>query len=256
MTNKIKWGAVAWIAAAALLATWSGVAAGHNAQTSDRYDHQTAQLAKREHFYRVIAGKDSGEDPGPANRLARDLRDLSEDEVYNFEGDTNRYGGITEELGFDPFSGSRCDECGPLDNKLERDIALIKEGKLDAALQLHAVQPASHMDGAPVFIWVLWLLSFPTYAAVVVIREKRGEEARYRDFTNERELVGELREAAKGLPEAQRWETQHLADQLEAQIEERISYSKSKSTQMKLEHLTLEAQNAKEAIEAGNKQLT
>lgn len=256
MTNKIKWGAVVWISAVALLTAWSGIAAGRNAAESDRVQDEVAQLVKREHLYLVIAGEMSGNEPGPVNRLGRDLHGTSTEDLSTFEGDSNRYGGISEDLGFDPFDSPTCSECGPLDEDIINDIVLIRESGVAAALLQYQVEEAGTASGTPGFLWIIWFLSYPVFVAVVYIRNKRGEEGKYRDFAQERALIHELREAGPDmLMPAQRDQIGALADQLEAQIETRINYSKSKTTQMKLEQLTAEAVTALEAIAAGNETL-
>lgn len=257
--NKIRRGAVIWAAAGALLLAWFGLAAGVNAGTNDEVKDAIAQQGKAEHFYRVVAGDISGQEPGPANRLARDLRELSEEEIISFAGDNNRYGGISEELGFDPFNGVDCSECGPLDTQVIFDVQAVKDGDLEGVLdRLESEVPKpDEMSGPPLLLWFLWFVSFPVTVGIKYVQRQRSEEDKYRDFPDERELLAQLREAKSELPPGhQEWlALDQLADQLQEQIDLRVSYKHRKTKEMKLEALTQEASSRLEEIEAGNKTL-
>lgn len=247
-----------WLIAGALLFAWSGVSAGSNSAERNRAKDETAQLAKQEHFYRVVAGELSGNEPGPANKLARDLHDLPVEQIDTFTGDSNRYGGITEDLGFDPFNGVDCSECGPLDYEIALDVIAIKTDQLERVVDdLHAeVKPADTTSGPPTFAWFLWFFSLPTYVGVMYVRQRRGEERKYREFPEERHLLGELRDAQAELPQGPLWdELERLSFRLQEQIETRVEYSKSKTQTMKLESLMQEGSDALEAIAAGNQTL-
>lgn len=257
MNRKITRGAATWAVFGALLIAWTGAAKAASSDEKGRVKDEQAQLAEREHFYRVIAGELSGSEPGPANKLARDLRDLPVEQVDAFTGDSNRYGGITDDLGFDPFVGLDCNECGPLDDAVVEDVEEIKEGNLDEVLDEYteAIEPADTMDGPPGFLWLLWLVSFPAYSVAVYIRRRRAEETKYREFVGERQLVSKLREAAGELSAVDQQPLNDLAERLESQIDARVSYGLTKSKQLKLESLIAEAGEVLDAIEAGNKEL-
>lgn len=255
--NKIKRVAAIWALAGGLLLAWFGFAAGVNAGTEDQFSDDVAQMEKVEHFYRVVNGDLSGQEPGPVNKLARDLRELSADRVLDFTGDSNRYGGITSDLGFDPFNGVDCSECGQLDTQIVLDVLAIKEGELDSVLERleSEIDQPSTLAEPPDVLWILWILSLPAGVGFLYVRRRRGEESRYREFLGERTLVHELREAGRDLSDEERWRAAHLADQLEAQIEMRVQYRQSKAQEMKLDGLQKEASDALEAIAAGNKEL-
>lgn len=256
MANKIKWSMVGpWLIAGVLLFTWSGIAAGRNAAEKDRVKDESAQIEKREHFYRVIAGELPGSEPGPANKLARDLRDLPEDEIDSFTGDSNRYGGITDDLGFDPFNGLDCHECGPLDRSVVDDVEEIKNGDLDEVMDHYAVDPADTGSGPSKLIYFLWIISLPAFAGYLFVRNRRAEETKYREFVDERRLIGKLREASHELSPGNRQSIEDLADKLQSEIDTRVTFGQTKARQMKLEALIDEAGEVLGAIEAGNRTL-
>lgn len=105
--------------------------------------NQVSRAASVEgHFWRVVAGQESGTAPGPANQLAKDIKDLSPKELREFRGDSNRYGGITDAIGFDPFdeSGLNCFECGPLDLHTIHNVELIHSHGLSSVLFINKVR--------------------------------------------------------------------------------------------------------------------
>lgn len=118
-----------------ILGVTGAVAVGQSIQQDDATDAQEAARSEA-HFWRVVAGAESGS-PTVDVLLARDLRGLSASQVERFRGDSNRYGGITDAIGYDPFdeTGLDCFECGPLDVYTKDNLALIRQGGLDQVLQ-------------------------------------------------------------------------------------------------------------------------
>lgn len=116
----------------------TGISAGNQA-----YDHakqrDAARVAASEaHFWKVVAGEESGTAPTVDNRLASDLATRLDDPdaIRDFRGDSNRYGGISDAIGYDPFDGAGldCVECGPLDAETMAKIEQIQAGKLDEVI--------------------------------------------------------------------------------------------------------------------------
>jgi hypothetical protein len=261
------YGGVAWVVALVVLLSWSAVGAvsGHSAR--GRVSEQRSAATKVEHFYLVVAGQRSGSEPGPANKLARDLRDLHVPagssyarEVQSFRGDSNRYGGVTRELGFDPFEGPNCSECGPLDFDVQDTVIVIKGGGIDAVIAEieSGLVEEDPISGPPEILWLLWFLSFPGYVGTSYVLTKRGEADRYREVTGERQLLGQIHETLRDLPrgDPRAIELSSVAQRLETQINQRVAYRKTKKEDMKLEALATEATSVLEAIEAGNRELT
>jgi hypothetical protein len=162
-------------------------------------------------------------------------------------------------LGFDPFDGVDCSECGPLDQEVIENVQAIKDGELEQVLEeIESGIPASNeASGPPTFVWLLWLFSLPITASVMYLQKLKSEEDRYKGFPEERQLLAQLHAAKNELPPGHKeWlALDELADRLQEQIDMRVSYKKSKTQAMKLEALTQEASNALEAIAAGNKEL-
>ena len=259
MTSRLKRGALAWGAAGATLLAWVALAAGLNAGTNSEVKEARSQAAKETRFYQVVAGELSGSEPGPANRLARDLRETPVERLSSFQGDSNRYGGISEELGFDPFNGVDCQECGFLDPDVIENTEQVKNGDLPTVLEeiQDEVPVQDDTPGPPAFLWFLWIISYPIYAGYVFVKDRRSVEARYRDFAEERSLIGQLREAQHALPPgSQDWNAlDQLADNLQEQIEQRVSYRQSKTQRIKIDTLTDEASSVLDDIAAGNREL-
>lgn len=257
--KAIQRGAVVWSIAGALLLAWLVFSASANAGAESRVEDDIALAEKREHFYRVVAGDVDGFAPGPGNKLGRDLREIDAESLDSFTGDSNRYGGITDDLGFDPFNGVDCSECGPLDRDVIDDVTAIKEGNLDEVLDRIAedVDPADSVPEPPTFLWIVWGLSLPVGIGTIYVRSRRSEESRYRDFAMERRLLGEINEAKETVSvRSVEWnELDALAQRLQAQIETRVNYRQDKLRKMRYETLIEEANEALDAVSAGNRAL-
>lgn len=257
---SIPWGAIAVV-----LSVWAIVAGVSSHNENARANEQRAAATEVEHFYLVVAGERSGAEPGPANKLARDLRDLTvpsgdtyEAAVSRFRGDSNRYGGITRDLGFDPFEGPNCSECGPLDVAVQENVVVIHNGGIDTVIEeIEAGIPDDEpISGPPLWLWIALLMSLPTYLVIDAVRVKRQEEGRYRELSTEKQLLADLRGMQKELPPGgDRDLLTGLADRLEAQMDMRVSYRGKKKTDMKLQALVGEATSTLESIEAGNREL-
>lgn len=250
----------AWIASGALILGWGVGASAFDASGRSEIKAAAAQAAKTEHFYLVVAGERSGSEPGPMNKLARDLRELSPEEVANFRGDSNRYGGISSELGFDPFEGPNCSECGPLDFVVQETVLVVKGGGIDSVVaEIKAtVVEEEPIPRPPGPLWALWLVSLPGYLGATYVLGKRREEDRFREFGTERVLLRQVQEIRRALPasDPRAGGLEQLARRLEAQMNRRVTFAGQKKQDMRLEALTAELEAAVESIEAGNRELT
>lgn len=261
--TAIKRGVVAWLIAGTVLIAWTGGARVYNSQEESRVADEVAQVEREDRFYRIVAGQDSG-GPTPADKLARDLSQIEDPtSVAGFKGDSNRYAGITDSLGFDPFQdGDNCPECGFLDTEVALNVATIKGDENGLTTVLVSLQeeipPAKSRSGPAVWAWIIWVLSLPTYAVVMYMRLRKSEEVKWREVAQERNLVEEMRKAQHELPPgSEQWNVlDNLADELEDQMARRLQYRDTKTRAMRLEYLTSEATQALEAFEAGNKELT
>lgn len=256
---NMKRGVTIWLSVGALLLAWFGFSTGVNAGTRDRASEELAQEQKVEHFYRVVSGELTGSESGPANKLARDLRELPFEDLDTFMGDSNRYGGISDDLGFDPFDGVDCSECGRLDSEVILYVQEVKNGNLNLVIQelAEGVEEADLMSRPGSGIVFLWVLSLPVGIGILYVLGRRSEESRYREFSTERRLVSELREARSELPPgtSDADVLDAMIVRLEDQIEMRVNYKKSKTQEMKLDHLMKEANATLGAITAGNRTL-
>lgn len=152
-------------------------------------DHNEAvieqQVSQREaQFWRAVAGEGSGTLPVVASQLARDLNDILHDpEAINaFVGTSNRYGGITDAIGFDPFdeTGLRCQECGPLDERTLQNLRLIADGRLADILATTEVPiPDSSITvtplglSVPATVALTWVVGGPLSLAGALMLTRR-----------------------------------------------------------------------------------
>jgi hypothetical protein len=155
--------------AAVLLAVTSVVGV---AQILDQNEATSEQKAAQNEtqFWRVVAGEAGDTSPTVDVLLARDLRSLSASDVEQFRGDSNRYGGITDAIGYDPFdeTGLNCFECGPLDPYTKRNLTLIRQGNIDqvvAALEVEGPDEGLTLTPGGVsflsYFAALWIVGGP-----------------------------------------------------------------------------------------------
>lgn len=251
---------IVWVTIGAALALWAGAAQITTRVSDGNEQDQRRQAEKTKSFYRAVAAGTPVGGQGPLGKLAADLQELEATRIVDFRGDSNRYGGITDQLGFDPFDGPNCSECGRLDHDVQMALFDIKEGKLDRVLA-EIDEGVEESDGAPkpsAPVWFLWLVSLPGYLGYTFIRGKRQEEDRYREFGTERTLLRQVQEIRRSLPASDPRASglDQLARRLEAQMSKRVTFAGQKKQDMRLEALTAELEAAVESIEAGNRELT
>lgn len=121
-------------------------------------EDQTEQIATERHFWNAIAGNESVSAATVENQLAIDL--AAADDLSSFRGDSNRYGGITDAIGFDPFNGAglNCSECGPLKADVQAKAELARSGKVSQVISsVEATPDTSTVSLTP------WGMGFLTY---------------------------------------------------------------------------------------------
>lgn len=157
-------------AAAVVLLALGGTAAAVQAIDNNQAEQAQQVSEKEAHFWQIVAGAGSGSSPTVDVLLARDLQGLSAAQVDDFRGNSNRYGGITDAIGFDPFdeTGLDCFECGPLDQGTKDNLALIRSGNLDAVINKTVVEaPDDGMTltpfglSIPTTIIIFWMVGGP-----------------------------------------------------------------------------------------------
>lgn len=254
MTTAIKRAAVIWASAGALLLAWSGLAAGVNAGSDDNYDERRQIALKQQQFWSIVAGE-QGAPVGVFGKLASDLRDLEIEKLGGFRGDSNRYGGISEELGFDPFNGTNCSECGPLDQEVINTVVDVKSGRLGVVLtDLQPEEPdtAPHPPG---WLWILWVIAGPASLGGIYLVDKRREERKYSEFGEEMALVRSLERASEDLPWEQAHDIANLRKKLKESIDQRIRYGEEEARTLRTQELLREAEETLEALREGNRAL-
>lgn len=256
MRHVNKRGRVAWLVCLAILLAWSGLAMVAGIGSDDQYKAQQKQAAKEIHFYREVAGTDNDRG-GMLNKLALDLRHTRADQLYQFRGDANKYGGIANELGFDPFNGASCSECGPLDEDVRANVAAVKAGNLGAVLSDIAVKKPDTMAAPPLALWILLLLLIP---AVVLFERMEGSRKRSRQvraMPNEMALIDDMDRALGGTFSSpqERYDLQALRNRLMEEVDDRVRYGEMAGHDMRIKELRQEALDNLEAIEEGNKVL-
>lgn len=138
-----------------------------------------------QHFWQAVAGESSTSAVTVDNLLAEDLRvaNTSADKISAFRGDSNKYGGITDAIGEDPFDGSslNCVECGPLKPDVQRKLAQVRAGDVQNVLRDTA--QAYDVEGytftpfaisAALWLVIVYLMAFPvTY---ILAHQAMGEK--------------------------------------------------------------------------------
>lgn len=252
--RNVKIAAVTWATVGFLLLVWFVFALGTNAGGDSEYEKQVAAAAKQEQFWRIVAGDGRGPE-GALNKLAMDLREMEVEDLYSFRGDSNRYGGISGELGFDPFNGVNCSECGPLDPEVIETTVRVKNGELSEVLIALQPEKPEPPDGPSYALWFVWFLGWPVVLGVPYVMHKREVERRYADYSLEMGLVRTLNEAAEEADWQQQEQLQRLSHGIQDTVERRIEYGESASRSLRLEELMREAQETLDAMNEGNRAL-
>lgn len=155
-----------------------------NASKQDEWD----ALNNRVQFWELVAGEAASAQPTVDNLLARDLQPLLDDPdlIDRFRAPANRYGGITEAIGVDPFHsvGLDCTECGGLSDESRFALDRIAEGDLDAVrASLLTDAPDLGLDLTPfglsvptaLMLWYLTTGIISAGAAELFLRNVRSE---------------------------------------------------------------------------------
>ncbi len=183
------------IAFAAILAL-TGVGWYQQQSAVQTQQQAAAEADVRADFYRIIAGQESPGDSGVKTRLAEDLRELLGETnpsatslpktVEDFDiATSNRYRGISDELGVDPFaSASTCTECGQLSAEFKAKLLQIKKGQVEALISSEAVTVDTSLHLTPFGVsglselGLIWLLGGPLSLALA----HRWANARENDY--------------------------------------------------------------------------
>jgi hypothetical protein len=244
-----------WVVCGAIWLAWAVFAFGANQAKDSNYRDKLDAAKTQQVFWRVVAGREQGNESGVLNKLANDLRATPASELVDFRGDSNRYGGITEALGYDPFNGPNCQECGPLDDAVVADAIEIKKGGLQAVVARLQPPKPDHVSGPPLVLWLVWLVSLPLAVFGYKRYAQHRHEVKYGEYTQELELADSLSSAMKGLPSPQADELGVLRSKLLEGIDQRVKYGEDEAKQMRLAALKEEALATLEAIDEGNRVL-
>lgn len=249
--------AVVWAIVGLLLLSWSGFAAIGNASARSDYHAAQKQTAVLDHFWRVVAGSEPGSEENVVNKLARDLHDLTPSQLYTYRGDSNRYGGIKGELGFDPFVGDNCSECGPLSIPIITQAIEVKNGGLADVIAKEQPKRPAHHSGAWTPLWILWVLALPASLVSLLLGANRVRERRYREMGGEMNLIHRMDHQLEQTFEnpQDRYELEALRNKLMSEIDTRVKYGQRAKQTMQLERLKQEASDSLSSIEQGNKAL-
>lgn len=192
-----------WAAVLTVLVTVTGVAAAGQAIQKDKQTEAQKAAESEVRFWRVVAGVEAGSSPTVDVLLARDLRGLSSSQVNEFQGNSNRYGGITDAIGYDPFdeTGLDCLECGPLDPYTKQNLSTIRQGGLEQVLDSIVVpSPSTGLAltplgmSVPLYLILLWAVGGPftlagAHYAAKFTNERYAAVRRFDDLWTEDETV-------------------------------------------------------------------
>lgn len=251
----------AWAVAGVLLLAWSGISAGLGAGSQRRYEDELAVSQERAHFWRVVAGQESA-GRGPSEKLAHDLRLAlqkgtdDEQELRSFRGNSTAYGGITSEMGFDPFAGENCNECGPLKESFLEDALAVADGDIDGVLESEKPDEPSDGFAPPGWLWALWMAGGFVGVGITTTLLRRREDEQWEDYPDERRLIRDLDTAIAEIGPGDYGSTLNgllnTRQQLLDQIDERRKYGQTQARRMAHERLLKEASQTVDDFVAGN----
>lgn len=244
--------ALVWAVIAAVLLVWLAVAAISSASASHSYHNQVSHAQTRDHFWQVVTGKADGSEPTVDDTLALDLQQLkTTKQIDSFQGDSNRYGGITDALGVDPFDDSCGSECGHLTSYMRSTLEKVQAG---GEVAPETVAKPSSSTGTPELLFVLWLLAGAGLVAWPFVKRHREANTLKSSYRDESHLMDKADELLKELPAADpRYdEIKLLRTRLEQGLERRLDRGTDDG---RVDAVVRELQASLAAVEAGNKTL-
>lgn len=134
-----------------------------------------AQSNVQAEFWRVVSGQQVGRIGNTAqalaNDLAREMGPITPEAnalpagIESFHARSNTaYGGITGEMGVNPFTNDRCTECGPLTDSFKAQLLIVKQGQVNVLIA-QANQTAA--DAAWTFPFIAFGL--PVWLALIIL---------------------------------------------------------------------------------------
>lgn len=264
MRVSIRRAGQAWAAVLALLLVWLVVAGVSGAASNRSYESELREAQARASFYLVVAGERSPRVGQVEDKLGGHLNQIPADRLGDFQGDSNRYGGITEALGVDPFTGECGTECGHLTPDFQEKIEIVKAGGADAVIEGERPEQEGGLSSSvPLILIVLWLATgVAAYLLLMVrIRAARvGQQQSLREaYPDECREIDRLDAVMKALPPGGRQydELQRLRDGIEMGLRRRLDPSvvDDHLSEARLERLMVEAGKTLRAVEEGNRVL-
>lgn len=223
-----------------------------NSVYSSGYSHDQQVAATRAHFWLVVGGQDQGDQPTAADRLAKDLHELPRSQIRSFRGNSNTYGGVSIDLGEDPFTGFCGHECGPLTNEMVAKTRDARSGRASRVIASEVPEAPQHIP-TPWWFLGVWLLAGLLIPAWPYIQQWRHESALRHAAPEEARLLEQLTDTVRALPMAdpRRAELLLLRNKLESALERRSNIGTSQ-IDYRINDLLTEARSSLEAYEAGN----
>lgn len=193
--------AAVWMIVLILLAGVTAVRSlGHKHAESD-YRSKLQAAHRHALVYQIIAGQRDSDSADTSVTLAYDLRKVLGPtdpqarslpfDIVHFDGNNNSYGGITKQLGYNPFAGNGqgCSECGPLSASFKAKLLLIKRGQVGTVIEQEtpSAPPAAHTDIAGLsvieILLLLYLLGSPVmFAAAWQLSMHHPQSRRFKRF--------------------------------------------------------------------------
>lgn len=246
-------GVVAMIFVAVIL-----VASVHNSGVNSA-NHQ---IEARHHFWQVVAGQTTPSAPTVDNKLALDLRVALHSRnpsqaINNFTGNSNEYGGITDQIGVDPFSGQSCHECGPLSSYMKDRLGEIRNGNVAEVVATD--KPTGHKYSTS-WVWILalvWLISLPLMLYFPTLTRRHKLKSVEEVFPEDGRMIDKLDKAMRELPpgDPQYNEFRDLRDKLDAALNRQLVSTKDEVAKTRRKELAEQARVSIAAYEEGNKYL-
>lgn len=270
MNTRIRRAFRIWASAGTGVVAALGIMFGATVAHNGSIHNQIQQAHARQHFWAVVAGRDAPDEFTVANKLGSDLRLLVgpvdgnatrlPPPLTSFRGDPNAYGGITDEIGVDPFvSGGGCNECGPLTGYMQAGLLDVKRGHVDEVIA--AAKPSVHERSAAWMLWVLvvYALTFPLYVVAMRLPAARRQRSLEAQYPNEAKMVERLDRAIGQLPPGTREyeDFSRMRERLQRELAMRVSDGTDDTvSERRLQKTKQEASRMIEAMEEGNDMMT
>lgn len=244
----------AWTAITAVLALLFVIGLISYAAGKSTYNGDLQEANARARLYASAGGAELSV-PSVERKLGADIYAYvraHNGQLDGFRGDSNRYGGISDAIGEDPFDGVNCSECGPLKAEWETNLEQTALGKAATSELIDMPDKPSSWYQTIGTLLVLWLLVLPVlFVGSRYWRWRREQKTTSTYSLEDHRLLNSLnRQLGEGRDDP---ELNELRLGLQQALRERATAGEDEKNEMLIERLKTEARDRLDALEAGNR---